>query len=164
MLTSKALSRRAFLAASTVALTGAALGFAAQPQSSMAQATSAPQRYLEGELALSGYDPVAYFTDGKPVEGSANLEAVWDGATWRFANTDYKRAFLENPEKYAPQYGGFCAYAVSQGYTASADPHAWSIVDDKLYVNYNKAVRGLWNLRRSHYIKQGDQNWPSVLG
>ena len=122
-----------------------------------------PELYLESGLALSGYDPVAYFTEGRPMQGSANLEADWNGAIWRFANTDNKLAFLENPEKYAPQYGGYCAYAVGNGYTASADPQAWSITDGKLYVNYNKAVRGLWNLRRSHYIREGDKNWPSVL-
>ena len=146
------LNRRAFLFASAVAVI-------ASPALAMQ-----PARYLEGSLALSGYDPVAYFTVGKPTLGSANLEADWDGATWRFASEENKLAFLENPEKYAPQYGGYCAYAVSQGSTAAGSPNAWSIVDDKLYVNINQAVRGLWNLRRTHHINQANQNWPGVLG
>ena len=147
------LSRRSFFIATASA--AAALATPAFAQK--------PARFLTGELALDGYDPVAYFTEGKAVPGSANLEADWDGALWRFANEQNKLAFLENPEAYAPQYGGYCAYAVGNGYTASADPEAWSITDGKLYVNFNKSVRGLWNLRRSHYIRQGDKNWPKVL-
>lgn len=157
------LSRRNFFIATAALATTAATGVALTTSNTAAQTASATQRYLEGDLALGGYDPVAYFSNGKPTPGSADVSADWDNATWRFSSEANKQAFLANPEKYAPQYGGFCAYAVSQGYTASADPQAWSIVDDKLYVNFNKAVRGLWNLRRSHYIKEGDKNWPGVL-
>lgn len=114
-------------------------------------------------LAVGGYDPVAYFTEGKPVEGSPKLEFRWQGATWRFANQENLAAFQADPEKYAPQYGGYCAWAVSQGYTASADPDAWSIVDGKLYLNYDKDVQATWEKDIPGHISSADKNWPKVL-
>lgn len=115
-----------------------------------------------GGVAIEGTDPVAYFEAGKPVEGSSEFEAEWNGATWRFANADNRDAFVANPEKYAPQYGGYCAYAVSQGYTASIDPAAWSIVDGKLYLNYSKGVQQRWDQDRANYIAAADKNWPEI--
>ena len=114
-------------------------------------------------LAVSGYDPVAYFTEGKPVEGSSDFEYEWNGATWRFANQANLDAFKANPETYAPQFGGYCAWAVSQGYTASADPEAWRIVNDKLYLNYSKGVQAKWEQDVPGNIAKGNQNWPKVL-
>ncbi len=114
-------------------------------------------------VAVSGYDAVAYFTDGKPVEGSASFTADYDGATWRFASAANRDAFLEAPLKFAPQYGGYCAWAVSQGYTASTDPEAWKIVDGKLYLNYSKDVQSRWEQDIPGNIDKGDANWPSVL-
>jgi YHS domain-containing protein len=113
--------------------------------------------------AIKGYDPVAYFTQGKPVKGSGDHEFEYKGATWKFASAENRMTFEKNPEKYAPQYGGYCAYAVSQGYTASIDPEAWSIVDGKLYLNYSKGVRDKWSQDIPGYIKQADANWPKVL-
>ncbi|MEQ8747399.1 YHS domain-containing (seleno)protein [Pyruvatibacter sp.] len=115
------------------------------------------------DLAVSGYDPVAYFTDGKPVEGSAAFETTHEGATWRFASKANLDAFVANPEAYAPQYGGYCAWAVSQGYTASADPENWSVVDGKLYLNFDDSVQATWETDIPGFIKKADANWPAVL-
>jgi YHS domain-containing protein len=118
---------------------------------------------LFGNVALSGYDPVAYFTDGRPVEGRPEFELAWNGATWRFASAEHRDLFKAAPERYAPRYGGYCAYAVSQGYTASADPQAWKIVDGHLYLNYNREVQRTWEQDTPGYIAKADHNWPGVL-
>ncbi len=115
------------------------------------------------DLALSGYDPVAYFNEGKPVEGNSDFEHKWNGATWRFANQANLEAFKAKPESYAPQFGGYCAWAVSQGYTASATPEAWRIVDGKLYLNYSKGVQATWEQDVPGNIAKAQQNWPKVL-
>ena len=114
-------------------------------------------------LAIRGTDPVAYFKDGRPVEGSSDFEHEWMGATWRFASAENLDAFKADPESYAPQYGGYCAWAVSQGYTASIDPEAWKIVDGKLYLNYSKSVQATWTQDIPGNIQRGDANWPGVL-
>ncbi|MGB3627617.1 MAG: YHS domain-containing (seleno)protein, partial [Henriciella sp.] len=94
--------------------------------------------------AVQGHDPVAYFTEGKPVKGSKKFSTTYQGAEFRFASAENLASFEANPEKYAPQYGGYCAWAVSQGYTAKGDADHWKIVDDKLYLNYNKKVQEDW--------------------
>ncbi len=114
-------------------------------------------------LAVSGYDPVAYFTAGQPVEGSADHELAWSGATWRFASAANLAAFQADPQAFAPQYGGYCAWAVAQGSTASSDPTAWRIVDDKLYLNYSHDIQGRWQQDIAGNIAKGDANWPKVL-
>ncbi|MEO1292640.1 MAG: YHS domain-containing (seleno)protein [Pseudomonadota bacterium] len=114
-------------------------------------------------LAIRGYDPVAYFTDGRPVEGSSNHELEWNGAKWRFASAENKARFEAEPEAYAPQFGGYCAWAVSQGYTASVVPEAWDIVDGKLYLNFSKGVQSTWRSDREANIAKGEANWPRVL-
>lgn len=122
-----------------------------------------PPVFASDGIAINGYDPVAYFTVGKPVEGSAEFSSEWDGATLLFSSSDNKAIFDEDPEKYAPKYGGYCAYAVSKGYTASTDPGAWSIHEDRLYLNYSKSVRALWAVNKSGHIASADANWPAVL-
>ena len=97
------------------------------------------------------------------MEGSAAFEHKWKGATWRFANAKNLEAFKADPEAYAPQYGGYCAWAVSQGYTASADPSAWRIVGKKLYLNYNREVQQNWEKDAAGNIVKADGNWPKVL-
>ena len=114
-------------------------------------------------VAVSGYDPVAYFKAGKPVEGKSAYEYKWKGATWRFSSAENLSAFKADPEAYAPQYGGYCAWAVSQGYTASADPTAWHIVGKKLYLNYNHDVQATWQKDAAGNIAKADKNWPTVL-
>ncbi len=117
--------------------------------------------YLGG--AVRGYDPVAYFTDGKPVKGKRAHRLKWKGATWSFASAKNKELFETAPEKYAPRYGGYCAWAVSRGYTASIDPEAWTIVDGALYLNYSLGVRAQWSQDVPGNIAKGDDNWPKLL-
>lgn len=119
---------------------------------------------FRSKLALDGYDPVAYFALGKPVKGVAEFSATWNGATWRFSSAENKSAFEKEPVKYAPQFGGYCAWAVSEGYTAKGDPFAWRIVDGKLYVNYDTSVQKTWEKDIPGHITKGDANWPKVLG
>ena len=114
-------------------------------------------------LALSGYDAVAYFTQSKAVKGDPKFEHEWGGARWRFASAANRDAFARSPEKYAPRYGGYCAYAVSRNYTAPTDPEAWKVVDGKLYLNYDKKVRELWEKELPGVIATADRNWPGVL-
>lgn len=113
-------------------------------------------------LAVSGYDPVAYFTEGKPVEGSSKFEYEWKGATWRFANAKNLETFKADPEAYAPQYGGYCAYAVSFGSTAPTDPDAWTIVKGKLYLNLSPSIKRRWALDISGNIAKADRKWPGI--
>ncbi len=114
-------------------------------------------------VAVSGYDPVAYFTEGKPVKGSEDFTLQHDGATWRFASAENRDAFAADPAKYAPQYGGYCAYAVAKGSTAKAEPDAWTIHDGKLYLNFDKSVQAIWEKDIPGYVKKADANWPGVL-
>jgi hypothetical protein len=131
----------------------------------LAAAAASPEIYagLVRGTAVGGYDPVAYFKDAKPVHGKADITLQWKGATWRFASTANRDAFKAEPGKYAPQYGGYCAYAVSQGYTAKGDPKHWKIVTGKLYLNYNASVQRTWEKDIPGYIGSADKNWPTVL-
>ena len=113
--------------------------------------------------AIRGYDAVAYFTDGKPVKGSAQFEHTWKGAAWRFASAANRDAFAAMPEKYAPQYGGYCAWAVSRNYTASTDPDAWRVADGKLYLNYSKSVQENWAKDVPGNVAKADANWPGIM-
>ena len=97
------------------------------------------------------------------MKGSARFTFEHDGATWQFASAENRDRFAAAPQSYAPRYGGYCAYAVGNGYTASTDPEAWSIVDGKLYLNFSKGVQARWEARRDHYIQEADRNWPGVL-
>ena len=115
-------------------------------------------------LAVGGYDAVAYFKDNRPVEGKAQFATEYRGATWRFASQDNLSAFKANPTAYAPQYGGYCAWAVSQNYTASGDPQVWRIVNGKLYLNYDRDVQAKWEKDIPGFIAKADKNWPGVLG
>jgi YHS domain-containing protein len=115
------------------------------------------------DKAVDGYDVVAYFDQGEPVEGSPEHSLQWKGAEWRFASAEHLERFRANPEKYAPQYGGYCAWAVAQNKTAAGDPHQWSIVDGKLYLNYNADIQQKWAANKVELIEQADRNWPGVL-
>lgn len=116
-----------------------------------------------GNLAIEGYDPVAYFADGAPAKGSKQHQLEWHGANWRFASAEHLEAFRAAPEKYAPQYGGYCAWAVAQNSTAGIDPAAWRIVDDKLYLNYSKDVQQKWVQDIAGNIAAADANWPGLV-
>lgn len=117
-----------------------------------------------GNVAIEGYDPVAYFTQSRPVKGDSDFEYEWKDAKWRFSSAENLALFTANPEKYAPQYGGYCAYAVAKNTTASIDPTQFTVVDDKLYLNFNKGVQQKWLANRDGFIVDADQNWPEILG
>lgn len=139
-------------------LLAAALAFAAP---ALAQKAEVYSSWLGA--AIRGYDPVAYFTEGKPVEGSRKFSHEWKGATWRFASAANRDAFAAAPEKYAPQFGGYCAYGVANGYTVSTVPEAWTIVEGKLYLNYSLGVRADWLKDVPGYIGKANANWPRAL-
>ena len=115
-------------------------------------------------LALQGYDVVAYFTDNRAVRGDARYTSGYGGATYRFASAGHLALFVKDPVRYLPQYGGFCAFGASQreGHTAIADPEAFTVVDGKLYLNYNKEVQKVWNRDREKSIRQANINWERL--
>ena len=123
---------------------------------------SAPVNQSSDGVAIEGYDPVAYFTDSKPVKGSLQYTYRWQGAIWHFASAQHRDAFAKSPETYAPQYGGYCAYGVSQGHAAPVDPAAWKIINGKLYLNYNREVQGLFLKDPAAEIEKADRNWPKL--
>ena len=117
---------------------------------------------LFDDLAVGGYDPVAYFTGGKPVEGKKAFEYKHKGATWRFATAENLAAFKADPDKYAPQYGGYCAWAAAQGYTAKGDPKAWKIVNGKLYLNFNGDLNTTFAKDSAKFISSAETNWKTL--
>jgi hypothetical protein len=117
----------------------------------------------ESGLALKGFDAVAYFVDGKAVAGLPQFEHQWSGARWRFSTAAHRDRFAQSPETYAPQFGGYCAWAVSRNYTADIDPEAFEIVGGKLYLNYSKLVQLRWKMSREENIRKGEQNWPRLV-
>jgi YHS domain-containing protein len=119
---------------------------------------------LFSSVGLSGYDAVAYFTDSKAVKGDAKFTHTYLGAKWQFASAENRDKFAAEPERFAPQYGGYCAWAVAQGKTASADPTQWKIVQNKLYLNYSADVQKKWELDIAGNVQKADGHWPSVLG
>jgi enamine deaminase RidA (YjgF/YER057c/UK114 family) len=120
----------------------------------------------EIRLSISGYDPVAYFTDGKPVPGSSEFEYVWHDARWRFASAAHRDLFVKDPEHYAPQYDGYCAggMASQQPHKDTVDPNAWAIVEGKLYLTHTTHSLARWQEKAAENIKRADQNWPTVEG
>ena len=123
---------------------------------------AAGEFFETGGIAIRGTDPVAYFKENRAVRGSEQFTATYRGSVFRFASAANRDAFTAAPERYAPQYGGFCAYAVAQGYKASIDPDAFSVIDGKLYLNFNKPTHALWQKDVPGYIRKGDANWPAV--
>ena len=113
-------------------------------------------------VAIRGYDPIAYFDQEKAVKGKPEFEYRWNGATWRFASSTNRDTFAQDPQRYAPQYGGYCAYGMSSGYAAPIDPQAWSVVNGKLYLNYSLKVRHMWNRDQTGHIAKADVNWPKI--
>jgi YHS domain-containing protein len=118
---------------------------------------------LYAGLGGKGYDPVAYFTDGKAVQGKPEFEAVYGGVTWRFATAEHRDLFKADPAKYAPQYGGFCAWGIAQGKLFDIDPvEGWKIVDGKLYLNFNKDILDLWQKDLGGNLGKAEANWPTL--
>jgi len=110
-------------------------------------------------IALNGFDAVAYFAADKAVEGSKTYEYAWNGAKWLFSSAENLEKFKQDPAAYAPQFGGYCSFAVSKGYTANSDPNAWKIVDGKLYLNYSPEVKKKWEQDQQENIKKAEGNW-----
>ncbi len=113
--------------------------------------------------ALGGYDPVAYFSDRKPVEGSDEYVFEWKGVRWLFASAEHRETFQRDAEKFAPQYGGYCAYAVAHGGTAPGDPQVWKIVDGRLYLNVSETIQAEWEKDIPGYVRKADEKWPKLL-
>jgi len=115
--------------------------------------------FISKGAAVSGYDTVAYFTQGKAVKGKKDISIKHLGKTWRFSSEQNKTMFLSNPEKYSPQYGGHCAFAMANGKLVSTDPKAFTVVGDKLYLNYSLSVRTRWSKDIPGYIADANENW-----
>ena len=115
------------------------------------------------DTAIRGYDPVAYFTDSKPVKGSDKFVHEWMGAKWKFASQDHLDKFKADPAKYAPQYGGYCAYGIAVGNVVKIEPDQWSVVDGKLYLNYDDDVSKKWKKDTAGYIKKADSTFDALI-
>jgi YHS domain-containing protein len=151
---------RSLARACRVALVAAAVAFA---WSAPAGAGTAVNTGYFGGVAIEGYDPVAYFTDGQATKGSEQFAYDWLGATWHFANAEHRELFRTEPVRYAPQYGGHCALGTAFGEsTANIDPEVWSIVKGKLYLQYSKGGREEWEHNKANLIAAADQKWPEI--
>ncbi len=118
--------------------------------------------FQKNGAAIGGYDAVAFFRQQKPVTGSATYTTEWKDATWRFASQENLDSFTKSPETYAPQYGGYCAYGTADGHKAPTEADTWTIVDGKLYFNYNQDVKQTWNKDIPGYIVKADAAWPNI--
>ena len=147
-----------------VRVNGIAIGLALAAIALVSLAATSPGgEYFEKDgAALRGYDPVAYFSDRRPVKGSPAFTAAHKGSTFRFASSSHRDAFAANPDKFAPQYGGFCAFGMAKGYKATTDPAAYTIIGGRLYLNYSLSVRELWQEDIPGNIRKADENWPEV--
>lgn len=114
------------------------------------------------DLAIQGYDPVAYFTNEKPTKGNSDFTATHKNAIYHFSSEQNRDLFRASPAKYAPQFGGFCAFGVTKGRKFDTDPTAWRVVDGKLYLNLNKDVQKVWLEDVPGYITNANQTWPTI--
>ena len=153
------LSRRFILAAALTVPVASVAGFYAVTPATAAKA----EIFAPGGKAIRGTDPVAYFAQGKPVAGKPDFTHEWKGATWYFSSAANRDRFKENPERWAPQYGGYCAYGVAQGYAVKIEVDQWSVVDGKLYLNYSRSVQRTWKQDIPGYIREANKRWPEVL-
>ena len=150
------LTRRRF---TTLSATIPALGLPGRPVFA-----ATPEIHATDGVAINGYDPVAYFRAAAPVRGDAAHAVSWKGATWHFASAGNREAFVRAPAGFAPQYGGYCAYALSRNAIARTAPDAWTVHAGKLYLNYDISVREIWQRDIPGNVALADANWPSVLG
>ena len=128
----------------------------------VALASNAGEFNESNGVAIKGYDPVAFFKDSKPVRGKDDLRFEYRGSTFVFATYENRAAFVANPEKYAPQYGGYCAIGTARGYKADIDPSTFTVIDGRLYLNYNAQVQREWSADTGRFIRQADERWPTV--
>lgn len=134
-------------------ITSSGLAYAAAPVNTLEKSLFG---YKPNGIAIRGYDTVAYFTEGRPVEGVSEFSTEWMGATWQFSSQEHLNSFIETPESYAPQYGGYCAYGVAQGNLVKIEPELWTIVDKKLYLNYDDELQEKWQKDIPGFITKAD--------
>lgn len=147
------------IAVATVAALSIGLGFAGCGRGPAAPVNAGPDG-----VAIHGYDPVAYFTEGRPVRGRPEHELEWSGALWRFASARHRDLFGDDPEAFAPRYGGYCAYGVAENKLVDIDPEAWSIHDGALYLNVTLEIREVWSADVAGHLARSERNWPGLLG
>lgn len=128
----------------------------------MAPQANAGEFFERNGVAIDGFDPVAYFTEKKPTKGNQSFSSQYKESTFHFSNAANRDMFAANPEKFAPQYDGFCAYGVSQGAKVKIEGDLWAVVDGKLYLNYDEGVQATWVKDIPGYIKTADKKWPDV--
>ena len=116
-----------------------------------------------GDTAILGYDPVAYFTEGRPVQGTDDFVHQWMGAKWKFASQEHLDRFKQDPARFAPQYGGYCAYGVAKDNLVGIEPDKFTIVDGKLYLNYNASIQEKWLLDPGGFIRTADAKFQALL-
>nr|WP_316656114.1 YHS domain-containing (seleno)protein [uncultured Gellertiella sp.] len=156
------LSRRLVGFALAGAVLSGALGLTVAPASAQSRTGGIVNQMIAG-MGLKGYDPVNYFTDGKPAKGADKITYDWHGATWHFVSEEHRAAFIKNPKHFAPQYGGFCAWGVAHGKLFDVDPeHGWALANDKLYVNLNADILTAWTKEQKKFIADGNRNWPKL--
>lgn len=139
------------------------LAFALLFFAQMSQALDPVYASRIAKVAINGYDPVAYFSEGAAFKGKKEFQYKWKGVNWRFYTEDNMNRFSQDPEAYEPQFGGYCAYAVGLGKSASSDPSQFTIVDGKLYLNYNSKTKTLWRQDHEKLIAQGNEVWPRLI-
>lgn len=157
------MKRRQWMIASISLLTSGLVATGLSRTGNAQNNSQRPLIFSDKGIAIQGTDPVAYFTERKPVKGNPAFAHQWKGVTWHFASTINRDLFKADPEKYAPQFGGYCAWAVANKYTAATVPEAWSIVDGKLYLNFNLGIRSRWEKDIPGNITKANANWPAAL-
>lgn len=128
-----------------------------------ALAQDLPVFYKTDGAAIGGYDAVSYFAGGTPVRGLPEYSVMWKGAEWHFATAENRDAFEMNPRAYAPQFGGYCAYAMAQGELVSTDPMLWEVIDGRLYLTHSPAIERMWQRDTATFIQMAEAHWPVVL-
>lgn len=125
-------------------------------------AMAADEVFVADSVAIRGYDPVAYFTEGAPVKGDPQFRHEWNGVAWLFSSRDNLERFQADPERFAPQFGGFCAFGMSRGYKVGTDPAAFTVHEGKLYLNYSLPVQATWLKDTGAYIDKAEVNWTTL--
>jgi len=149
------------LVALTLVLATVSSSFAAEPINTLEK--SGLFGYKPNGIAIRGFDTVAYFTESKAVKGKKSISTEWNGATWYFSKQEHLDLFTANPESYAPQYGGYCAYGIAVDNLVKIEGNLWDIVDGKLYLNFNKKLQNKWRSDIAGYIKTADEKFPGLL-
>lgn len=130
---------------------------------SAVHAQDMPVYFAPDGMAMGGYDPVSYFESDVPVQGRPEISVMWKGAEWHFASQENRELFESNPRAFAPQFGGYCSYAMAYGVLKSTDPSAWQVVDGRLYLTHSPEIEQMWRQDRGDYIHQAQEYWPDIL-